>query len=299
MAVKLLLKEGGRLYLLNSTETRPIKERLETALQVKAISTEVNEADAGDIAQKITELVEDIKSGSIGLHYTGGTKVMAVHAHRTFLEAMRQYHPGQKPVCSYLDARSYEMKFDPQPGQSGFGEKVLQTVAVDLKTVLALHDIKLTKGALETETRLSNSARILAKLHTCHEIAKKWRYWCNCELRQKCRVKDSWIDKQSELESITLKLPIDDDFSELNAQLCIELGLPMNGIIPLAKVQPGQIFRKTHHAIEWLDGKWLEHYVFDEISAIAIDAGLNKDFAMSLDTSQIADKPNLNLMWQQ
>jgi len=226
VAAKLLLKEGGRLYWLYSAETAKIVDRLEIALGQRAIRVKVDEADAGDIAVKMAGLVESIDGGSIGLHYTGGTKVMAVHAHKAFLEAMRKHHPNQKPVCSYLDARSYEMKFDPQPGQNGFGEKVLQAVKVPLKTVLQLHSIDVTKKSLDTKTALPKSARLLAKLHTCRDTAKKWRHWCTCEVR-KPELRNSkdndWLKKQSQLAPFTLYLPKDDVFQEFNTVLCTEL----------------------------------------------------------------------------
>lgn len=293
VAAKLLLKEGGQLYLLHSADTRPIKERLEVALSTKAIPAEVNESDAADIAAKMTGLVESINGGSIGLHYTGGTKVMAVHAHKAFLEAMRRYHPGQKPVCSYLDARSYEMKFDPQPGQSGFGEKVLQAEKVDLKTVLSLHDIKLTGGALETGVRLPKSARVLAKLHTNKEAAKEWRSWCEKELKPKTwHLIGSKKRYERELAQITLTLPANDDLRIAIDSILTELGLPLGKTtIALSAPQISQAFGKPRRFCRWLDGIWLENYVFNEISAIAEEAGLN-DMAMSLDTLQIPGKPN-------
>jgi hypothetical protein len=294
VATRLLLKEEGQLYLLYSAETTDIAGRLETALGQKATCARVNESDAGDIAEKMTSLVEGIDGGRIGLHYTGGTKVMSVHAHRAFLEAMKQHHPSQKPVCSYLDARSYEMKFDPQPGQSGFGEKVLLAEKVDLKTVLKLHDINITKKSLDTKLVLPKSARLLAKLHTCRDTAKKWRHWCTCEVRKpelRNSKGDDWLKKQFQLEPFTLYLPKDDVFHELNTQLCMELGLPVNGTIPLRDVKPGQIFNTTYHILKWLDGIWLENYVFDEIETIAEEAGLHHR-AMSLDTVYGPNKPN-------
>lgn len=297
VAAELLLKQDGQIYLIHSDATQKIAGHLETNLRqqgIKAIAkTKVNESDAADITKKMISLVEKIESGNIGLHYTGGTKVMAVHAHKAFLQALKDYHPEQKPVCSYLDARDYEMKFDPQPGHNGFGEKVLQSVKVDLETILKLHDIKLTKKSLDTTPVLLKSAEFLANLHSDASVAAEWREWCENELRKKTRdnKKNRWLEKQFQLEPITLNLPASEVFQELNAQLCAELGLPANGKISLKDVKPGKPFRKTYHLLAWLDGIWLENYVFDEILAIADEVGLT-DKAMSLDTLPVRNKPD-------
>jgi len=291
VAAQLLLKKGGTLYLLHSDETRKVADRIEKALNLNAKRDEIKEADAIDIAQKIESWVDKIPHGeSIGLNYTGGTKMMAVHAHYAFLQAMKANHPNQTPVCSYLDARSYEMKFDPSGGDGGYGVKVLKSVDVSLETLLALHNIQL-QNSPDIHTMLPKSTQILASLHTCSETAKKWRHWCDDELRGKTRNGNNWIESQTKLASITLNLPTDDVFAELNKQLCEELDLPPNGTIPLREVKSGQIFKKTYHILKWLDGIWLEHYVFDEIMAIAGTVGINHT-AMSFDTIRGAGKPD-------
>ncbi len=292
VAAKLLLNENGRLHLLYSADTAEIAERLEILLGQEATRTRVDESDAGDIAEKMTRLVQNIGSGSIGLHYTGGTKVMAVHAHRAFLGAMKQHHFDQKPVCSYLDARSYKMKFDPQPGYSGFDEKVLQAEKVDLETVLALHDIPLTKSSLNTTSHLHKTSRVLANLHTNPNTAGQWRTWCDNELKPKTwHLLGSKKSQERKLAAVTLNLPTEDDLQVAVESILTELGLPMNHVLSLSAPQIAQVFGKPRRFCRWLDGIWLENYVFDEISAIAEQAGLN-DVAMSLDTIRDENRPD-------
>ena len=112
VAAKLLLAPGGKLYLVHSEDTRPAAERLfsywlnddkEQALQF----IPVQESDSADIQAKLSGELRKIKSGQVGLNYTGGTKIMSVHACRALM-----YHEEKtkKPVVlSYLDARSNQM----------------------------------------------------------------------------------------------------------------------------------------------------------------------------------------------
>ena len=122
VAAKLLLKEDGTLYLVHSADTGAIALQLEKALMDRygvhqCQKVEVDQASARDVRTKIESLMKTSR-GSVGLHYTGGTKTMAVHTYRAIESGTPRTAP--RPVFSYLDANSFELRVDPD-----WHEKVL------------------------------------------------------------------------------------------------------------------------------------------------------------------------------
>ncbi|KYC35608.1 hypothetical protein WA1_07240 [Scytonema hofmannii PCC 7110] len=112
VAAKMLLNEGGTVYLVHSTDTASKADCLSRSLKhlnIQFISLAKKEADSYFIWNKIKNKVEEIvKTNPIhtfGLNYTGGTKAMSVHAYRGLLDAVGIHNPQ----FSYLDARSLHM----------------------------------------------------------------------------------------------------------------------------------------------------------------------------------------------
>ena len=112
VAGKLLVKDGGRITLLHSkgeSGTGQIAGQLADWLYGQGIHNlaldEMDEVDRHDIYKVVKRTVGD-SSESVGLHYTGGTKAMAVHAHAAVL--------AKRPdvVFSYLNARTLCLVFD-------------------------------------------------------------------------------------------------------------------------------------------------------------------------------------------
>ena len=158
VAAQILVRpEHGRLYLVHSSATAPIALRLReplSALQPELI--QVDPTDARSIARTVESHVRPL-TGSIGLHYTGGTKAMAVHAYR----AMEKTLAGRSPtaVYSYLDAGTFELRVDPD-----LHEKVLMDVRPTLDQLAALHGARFQKGTpkREKDLHLRKTAAALA-----------------------------------------------------------------------------------------------------------------------------------------
>ena len=115
VAAKLLAKAGGTVHLVHSSNTADVARRLEEVLsRLHSVGrfqkVEVHEADARDIENKVGAATRAL-DGSIGLHYTGGTKPMAVHAFRAVDREGSRRHPPA--VFSYLDAASFELRIAP------------------------------------------------------------------------------------------------------------------------------------------------------------------------------------------
>lgn len=287
VAAKLLLKPGGIVYLVHSDEssgTTRAALRLESLLRNEElinqpVKIQVDEARAADIFAKLTWETKKIKSGTVGLNYTGGTKVMAVHAHR----ALRQAAEQQKltaPVCSYLDARTYEMLFDPIGMDNPAGKPVLLAAPLNLIELLRLHDIELREGAPSQSPILLASATELIKLHADKMAAEQWRCWCEKELKAK-----TWriLDKANQLKSVSLVWPTDTIFAPVATSICRELNLPVFPEINLGESSIKQKFGQIKYFCKWLDGVWLENYVLNQVEQVANKCQLN-DYGMSLDT---------------
>ena len=84
VAGQLLLRDGGRLYLVHSPETKPHAERLSVSLskpdalsipaeRIKRVPTA--EANEREIYAKVSSQLQEIRDGTVGLHYTGATKM--------------------------------------------------------------------------------------------------------------------------------------------------------------------------------------------------------------------------------
>ena len=113
VAGRLLLEAGGQITLLHSKATELVATNLATWLkppdergETQGTSTisaihlkETDEVDRSKIKGAVSAVLEG-EAGRVGLHYTGGTKAMAVHAYA----AVSKMRPDA--VFSYLDSRT-------------------------------------------------------------------------------------------------------------------------------------------------------------------------------------------------
>jgi hypothetical protein len=179
----------GKLYLLHSNSTEEIAQNLFHIFGLNRCPPDRlrNLGDAESSPQKIYQLVEEVLADisdnkTIGLHYTGGTKVMSVHAYRAVLNCQ---HPI---ICSYLDAHTLEMVIT---GDKGSGDKrffVGDGIQISVEDLLRLHGINLKQTPKERSRLAMETAELerlyeaLVSIHqTCY---KDWREWCNVRFRR-------------------------------------------------------------------------------------------------------------------
>lgn len=144
VAAQLLLRPGGKVHLLCSAETQKIAERLRDALRNLSLASQVHpridEGLPSDIFGRTDDLIDQLgRDARIGLHYTGGTKAMAVHAYRAAEGAADNIHPI---VFSYLDARKMALILDDQLNDGRDLEiPVARAVNLRVAEIAALHNI--------------------------------------------------------------------------------------------------------------------------------------------------------------
>src|SRR5712692_3676922 len=140
VAGKLLTTTAGTITLIHSADGLDLAERLQSWFVRAGYSDanvgleEIKESDALSVSKCVqdvldgykSQVLEERKRGSntankvgtvrVGLNYTGGTKVMSVHAYlalKSWIENKdREAIFNRHPVFSYLDARTIQMRFE-------------------------------------------------------------------------------------------------------------------------------------------------------------------------------------------
>lgn len=251
VAAKLLLKPGGTLYLVHSQGpqgTGEVAQRLAKhfrhhPLQLVPVFLE----DTKALRSKIEEHLKRIGMGTIGLNYTGGTKVMAIHSYRAIEQFCQKR--GSKPIYSYLDANSLELVIEPQPTELSWRGQVVQDVEVPLKTLLDIHGIGL-KGTLQTEPQHPELSRALAQMHGSSGGIKAWQ-----ESRKVLKGGDRRL-----WEEIKAKI--------LGAGTSLEVVQHLERVLKVTDSQQVNLRRAAKQAGLksprelgiWVDGTWLENW---------------------------------------
>lgn len=329
VAGKLLLTSGGTITLIHSKEGFDLAQRLQRWFdQAGYSSTNINfknvedESDANLVEMRVYEALDDYErkideehnrdSGNakrvrIGLNYTGGTKVMAVHAHLAVKNWLAKSHRNPTfsgdPIFSYLDARTLHMRFDPVGGQPAISFPVGRKVEIDISDLLRLHNWKLEKS-LTTVPMLPQSAAALLSIHSNPNNAETWRKWLYDELFRKAKKPDTiappfWVFqsgkelqesydvKQSDfnskwknnLDSQTLEISWP-DLPTVRQIMSNELGLDNIEHLSLTTAN-GKGCEKAKDFCKWLSGLWLESAVLSVLQDCVQELQFN-DCAMNI-----------------
>jgi len=274
----LLTKPGGTIILLATEDTYTIADRLKQILKEKAKTEnqnwnifeprEIDHTDASRIYRKVSELIKEFADeGSLGLNYTGGTKAMAVHAYR----AIADKRPDA--VFSYLDARELAMRIECLNAPIRV-KKVGTACRISLEELMQLHGRQMQTLPM-TKAWFSQVANTLAKLHQNEGFRNEWRQWCNQNLRREDR--PGKFKSKNVLREVQIPQdePLKQVFQAFETESYTTLGdleLLFQDRVPAQDAQKWNIKRLA----EWLDGKWLEHYVLDAFQKIADEVGLHE-----------------------
>jgi len=287
VAGRLLGTQGGTITLIHSENSFQVAQRLQSWLIRQRFPNvrlkEVGESHPVSIAENVRAELQAINARHVGLHYTGGTKAMSVHAYR----AVDQWVQGKgvKPVFSYLDARRLQMEFDPADpfsGEPGQGTYIGRAVELTLTDLLELHGWTLQHFPT-AHPLLPVSARALAMACEREDAFKVWKQWIHDELRAKCRRpdKDEWKTKTA-LKSIVLHLSEHNSLDSVARSIHSELNQAAGSVT----LEHPVFDNNTQHFCEWLDGKWLEHYVLDALNSQAAHLKLHQ-CVQNIETAEV------------
>jgi len=204
VAARLLAKTDATIWLLHSDDpdegpsgTKRAAEELETALLKREPGLTVRlegipSSNNLGIEARIREILDQNRlAGTIGLNYTGGTKVMSVHVYRVLEQELAKYRP--RLVFSYLDPRKLALRVD------GYGTAsqqlfpimqnpaLRQLVEISLDESAALHGYERapdrpTGWANPDDTfGLLNLCAAIAQVHASQAGFKQWRQWMEKE----------------------------------------------------------------------------------------------------------------------
>jgi hypothetical protein len=254
VAAYLLTQPQNRTVLVHSSDTNEQRQRLERVLRdenwQKIETVEVNESDPVDIYNKVQQIARSAE-GSIGLNYTGGTKAMAVHAYR----AIEQLQSDKEKIFSYLDARTLSMVF----WHHRSPVRVDNQVQVPLETLLALHGLDITKQNMKrspVET-LHHTRAALLDLHTDPVQLESWHAWCDEKLR---RDNGKW-KKNGEINALR-----SDDLAHASVTQALAQDRPDLPLPQLLRDVAAPL--KGDSLAKWLQGDWLEEYVFLQVQQV-------------------------------
>ncbi|WP_146007567.1 DUF1887 family protein [Fischerella muscicola] len=298
VAAKLLLNDGGTPYLVHTADTVEQAKRLQNILKSESNSSKdvelrsLNdyESDAYHIQTEIREKLESIKSGKIGLNYTGGTKAMSTHAYRTlFYEEIKDktykdktYKKREGITFSYLDARKLEMCIDREDNERIRLKIKPDILPVKLVKIFQLHGLELDPKPIQ-QAQLPNLAIELANVFQEEAKQKQWFDWYQnifCQEARKKKQNGSWGEWKSETSLKEVSTCLEKLPKEIVAAFNQESFVTSDSQLSLQEVQKTEIFKKLKHFCEWLDGLWLEHYVLEQVnhivhSHLVTDYGLN------------------------
>jgi len=256
VAARVLTKENAKVSLIYSKDSRTIAERLKEVLSglFEFASTEpVDESRADSIQRQVKRALSQFPDvGVVGLHYTGGTKAMAVHAYRA-VEAWAKSN-NRQAIFSYLDARTHKIVFDSPSDEVYVGGKL----ALTLNEMLDLHGWPLGSPQPRTDPILPKTACAIAAAYTegKKDGVQLYSCWKKQELHYKCKASGQW-KRKDELRQIKLAWPTG-FLSPIADALKEETGQVGQEELNIGAVK---LFENPIDLCEWLDGAWLEDRV--------------------------------------
>jgi hypothetical protein len=310
VAGSLLSKPTSIISLIYTQGTVDIADRFRqwfaSSLNGRTIRQEqVEESHAGTVNQKVEKVIKEVAGESVGLNFTGGTKVMGVHSYLT-LQRLRDDFRNRALEFSYLDPRSLSLLFDPQdPSSGGDSERIPVGTALEisLKDMLTLHGWKLF-GDIVDWPILPASAAELGRIQADHGKANRWREWLENELFNNARRKipktgtcsavpdhgvctvqvpgERWLSNR-QLKDMTLALPDQPDLADFARILSQELeGCTAINIGDAAEVC-GYNAGHRDHFCDWLNGTWLESFVLGHLQALGAEGFPFHDICMNVE----------------
>jgi hypothetical protein len=134
VAIRLLHRDGGHVYLVHTKQTTKIADRLcqvaGLVLGRDATKVLVDDGNAAGMRSMVLRLAA--KKNGIGLNYTGGTKHMALHVFQGLIAASSHL------TLSYLDAETLSMRIEQGDGETRNFATGL-TLDLSFEELLALH----------------------------------------------------------------------------------------------------------------------------------------------------------------
>ena len=253
-----------------SKDTREIAGRLEKVLrrQFPDLSFDFNyieldnPSDAIGIRLQIQQVIStpQRKNSKIHLNYTGGTKNMVVHA---YLSVFVNTAEGNA-FYSYLDAREFRLKYDENQPDS---PDLRPEIDLPLQDLLELHDCDTGKIAREPDWTAANAIFQNWIIEGLIIDFLQWRddfltpYFFDTEHR---KIPAKKLNNPLEMTGFSSS-PFFDRVNVLLPSLPPQQSWHFADSDKLILAESGAKYDEWFKVIEYLDGKWLEYYIYDLI----------------------------------
>jgi len=253
--------------------------------------------------------------GEVHLNYTGGTKTMAVHVYNFLKE---EFDDKFKFNASYLDARSHKLIYDNNEKPKDLKDKI----KIDIDTLLSIHLYnKYNKNGLETndvytykEEFGDNFESILEKIKNAIKDGKGKDFveWLKDPFRKIFKGDEDLLKKTEKFKKHIRKLncsnqsPID-KFNE-SSQFIWDIlnAFPEDKRIVKNNRFPDCIenVENIRYTVKFLDGVWLEWYVYNEVKDKLIrnellnkelEEGKHFDISLKAKKENSPESPNFEL----
>lgn len=261
-AARLLLRQGGTLYLVHTRQPRFRAVAAEVAKRWLAtggrqpIYVPILPFDSREIVHTLTEQLNTISEGIVGFNYTGGTKVMAIHAYRALETGLDRGVGG--PIFSYLDPEALTMRFDPSREIRDGAEPVFvgRAAAAELsvKDMFRLHETGARFEGMAPEPPALPVAQAIAALHTSADRVREWREFAMRLTRQGKGIAAQPIGEWPA------------PFEAVGAALLAGRS-PTTTWHELARARVWP-FQSAQAITAWLDGAWLESHVYQLVRGL-------------------------------
>lgn len=279
VAAKLLSKPTTTFWLLHSDgfegepSTKESAKRLERGLKKLrsesvigfqgVFSVPIASADNQAIVRTIQSIIRDeCIQESIGLHYTGGTKPMAVHVYRAIEQA--SINKQQRPIFSYLDPRKLALCVDGSGIQSMTvipllsDDQLRRKVQVELGDLLLLHGYSKPKQK-EPPLRPEPLTATLATIHTHKDGIEQWKDWL--------------YEGRRNTNGVLSSLPNPATYPALQP-ICDVLDKLCDSEATEQSVAALIGFEKLDSGFKWLLSEWLEEFTYRAIERCRIESSL-------------------------
>jgi len=254
-----LLCPTGKVHLLCSRETQEVAQRVKDRLGDFAVVRPIlEECEPSQIYQKISEIIREIPDDqTIGLHYTGGTKAMAVHAHRA-AQAV-----GREVWCSYLDARKLRLIVD-----GGMPDGRDDFIAVGRSVILTVPDMaKLHNISFKKYRSWPHLLEVSRKIHEDFESVGEWHKWAEENLKKTDDSGKIRVINPTEIRNTPAPCEKFPDIGRIFSDIGALQGCHLDGWAAAAGYLQNKEGLKDF--VEWLSGGyWLESIVLQVLKDI-------------------------------
>lgn len=245
VAARLLLADGGNLYLVHSKDTGPVADRICEALDISLFGDRVTKISISDddlldgyeIYQKVREHAAELQD--IHLNYTGGTKMMVANSYR----AIRQANPDAS--FSYLD-KKLKLVID-HPTRPAELYAVGTAVHLTLETLMKMHGVTFDKDKMRCKAVGQEICKALAELYIQDNGPSLWK---------------DWIEKSNHWTTLPSNEPGLKNVERAFRKMCSP-----DAPTPDLVAQKLGIYDHLRQYGGWFGGKWLEDYVLHTLQS--------------------------------